>query len=1335
MNYVRMKNKLFLSIFFLFISIQCFHGIIPAFSYFDKITQADGLSNNQVQCIFQETAGWMWIGTTQGLNRYDGYNFSVFMDDVDGKGPLRGALIRCIYEDEENNIWVGTERGGLNLFNRELETFSHFIFEDSSIDTIFSVNAITSDRDGKIWLATNKGPAWLNENNQLQLLDIPAMKKLKATNITRLFFDKRNNLWLGTTVGLFFYEFNTELVTEISLPDTRRPMDEVTAMFYDSDNLLWIGTYNSGAYYINTNSKVVKKLVPWVNFDRSETVRAIGEDYQGVMWFGTRGGLIAYDKMSQEFSVSLRDEDESLSLSLNSVLSLCIDSKGDLWVGTRGGINYRDIDKQAFGHIRAAKNDNRFLNNGEVYCFYVNGDDLLIGTESGGINIYNMKTHRFSYVTKKNGLSSDCIKSILKIGDKILVGTFRGGINVLDSKTYQVKKIYRREDGNPHSLRDNRVWCITEDSKKRIWVGHNRGVDLFDIQTEKFERIDTLFNGSSCNWIYEDKDGDLWMGGDEELLIVSPESQKIISYKEVTRGIISTSDNKYWIGTRGHGIALYDKEKGVVNYLTESDGLSNNMIQTIQRDGNGIIWLSTMNGLSRFDEKQVEFVNFDESDGLQENQFNYGAAIKLEGDQLVYGGINGINIFDPLDVRKNYFIPPIVFTGFKIFNKPVEIGTAIEKSINLYPEVKLSYKENVFSFEFAALSYANTKKNQYAYKMEGFDKEWIYSGTANTATYTNLNPGNYLFKVRGSNSNGIWNDEEIAIVIKITPPFWRTFWFGLCIFIVIGMIIAYFLQFFLKRVKLKNELLFEKTKAKKLHEIESLKLRFYTNISHEIRTPLTLILGPMDQVLQNGTIDDESKTKLQLVKKNADQLLKLVNQLLDFRKLEAGKYKINYAKGDLVFFIYSIVESFNPMAAEKEVSLNFSTENKSFDTWFDNDKMQKILNNLLSNALKFTDSKGYVNVSLHILSLKDADNADNQIYKIIVEDSGKGISDKYINKIFDRFVRASNSKDIQGSGIGLSITNEFVRLMGGKIEVESTEGVGSRFIVELPVISDAEMLSVDNHLSENESVIENPNRKAISENRQIILIAEDNSDVREYISSNFKSDYSVLEAENGKEAYEMAIEYIPDLIISDLLMPVMNGSALCKKVKKDERTSHIPFILLTAVMSKETEKEALMAGADDYITKPFDINILKLKVDNLLSLRDALKEKFKNDFILQPTTVTLVSPNEKFLKKAVEAVEKFMDDPDLDIERFASEIGISRMQLYRKIEALTNMTVKEFIRDIRLKRAAQLLEQNKASVSEIVYQVGFRDLAYFRKCFREQYGTSPSDYAAKFKAK
>jgi signal transduction histidine kinase/ligand-binding sensor domain-containing protein/DNA-binding response OmpR family regulator len=1293
---------------------------LPHFSRFDKITQHDGLSSNHVLCILQEKAGWMWFGTNLGLNRYDGYDFTIY-----GSGSnLCGELVRCIYEDNNNQIWIGTEHGGLNLFHRETETFSHFLFKTPDVSTTFSVNCIVRDESNRLWIGSNKGLAFLNDNRRLELFPIPLLEQAGNPEITEIFFDRKNNLWIGTLAGLFVYDFSKKECEWKPLPETSRPADEIHSLFSDSDNILWIGTYHSGVYRANVSTKIVKRVDNWVAFDRSETVRDIKEDNQGILWFGTRGGLVSFDKTTQTYNSFLRDEENDLSLSLNSILSLCVDNKGDLWIGTRAGINYRNINKQAFIHLYALHKDSRFLNNNEIYCFCLNRDHLLIGTESGGVNIYDIATRRFRYLTTSQGLSSDCVKSFVIDGDEILIGTFQGGITIVDAKTYRVKTVLRNRASDPNSLPDDIVWSLLKDRRGNIWTATNRGVALYDNVKRSFYNRTDIFPQKLCYWIKEDETGDLWMGGDE-LHIYNPETQKVITYDERTRDVIAASNGHYWIATRGRGLALYDKAAGAIKYLTETDGLPNNTLLSLQRDKKGYLWISTLNGLSRFDEKNEQFINFDTGDGLQDNQFNYGAAASCN-DQLIYGGINGVTIFNPSEIRKNFFVPPVVFTGLKIFNKPAEIGSAIRKSINVADCIELKYKQNVFSIEFAALSYTNPQKNAYAYMLEGFDNDWIYAGTTHSATYTNLYPGEYFFRVKASNANGIWNTQDSVIRILIHPSFWQTWWFRSIMALLLLSLLFYLANFYLKRAKLKNELVFEKVRTRKLHEIESLKLRFFVNISHEIRTPLTLILGPLSQVIEQNNIDPDAKNKLLLVKRNADQLLNLVNQLLDFRKLESGKQSIHYEKSDIVFFIQSIVDSFHNLAAEKGISLSFSSEADHFFTWFDSDKIRKIINNLLSNALKFTPASGAVTILFEVDDVSAGNMPDRQpCYTIIVKDTGRGIARHNIEKIFERFEQLNGEQPSSGTGIGLAITKEFIKLMNGEINIDSTIGKGADFIVRLPLIDDPEV--------EYEKGAERSDSKRFAENRKILLLVEDNDEVREFTASNFRSEYQVLEAKNGKEGYEQAIEFVPDMIISDFLMPVLCGDALCKKLKKDERTSHIPFILLTAINSVDTEKELLKAGVDDYITKPFDVNILKLKVDNLLTLRDTLRERYRTDFLLRPTPVTLVSPDERFLKKAIDIVEKNMNDPDFDIETFAVEIGVSRMQLYRKVKALTNMTVKEYIRNIRIKRAAQLLEQNKMTISEIVYKVGFVDIPYFRKCFRSEYGCTPSEYAARFK--
>ncbi|MCC8173688.1 MAG: helix-turn-helix domain-containing protein [Odoribacter sp.] len=599
--------------------------------------------------------------------------------------------------------------------------------------------------------------------------------------------------------------------------------------------------------------------------------------------------------------------------------------------------------------------------------------------------------------------------------------------------------------------------------------------------------------------------------------------------------------------------------------------------------------------------------------------------------------------------------------------------------------------------------------------MQGLEEEWIEADDRNNVTYASLLPGKYVFHVQGSNNDGIWNEEGARLEIIITPPFWMTWWFQLLLVGFLAGIIIFLVCAYLNRERIKNNLMLEKTRAKQLHEVDMMKLRFFTNISHEIRTPLTLIAGPLEKLYSTST-DPAIKKQLKMVRKNAWKLKDMVEQLLDFRKLKTGKYKVDYQNDDIVNYFKSLTDSFSSLAEERNIKLTFQSNQESYIGTLDSQKTDKIFNNLISNALKYTPAGGQVNLMLEIKEKE---------YIVTVKDTGVGIPPENLDKIFNRFFQYASDKNITGFGIGLSITHDLIEVLGGKITVDSEKDKGSTFFVTLPLIDKPEEEKNTDLPQESVIVDKEPG------NKKYMLVVEDSEDIREFIRTHFESEYYITEATNGKEGLAKAMEDIPDIILTDMLIPVMNGLEMCKKLKKDERTSHIPLLMLTAVTSREVELESLLAGADDYITKPFDIYILHAKVENLLSIRDSFREKIKHDLLLRPSEIVVDSPDERFLKKAVKVVEDYMDDPELDIEKFSEEMGVSRMQLYRKFEALTNMTVKEFIRSIRLKRAAQLLTQEKLTVSEIAWAVGFKDLSYFRKCFKEEFGLTPTDYIKK----
>lgn len=1346
-------------VFLLYVSVISFTVIPHSYSQnktnflsFDYFSQESGLPNNQIQCIYQDQKGWIWLGTSQGLSRFDGYRFDKFVNIPDDTTSLSGNLVRAIFEDHRGNLLIGTENGGLSVFDRAKERFLHPYRNNPEFNSReVSVNAIAESNDRKIYLGTDRNLFIIDTAGILKTVK-PLTNQLSeifsGSFIRALQFDNKENLWIGTTRGLFLYYPATNLIEQIRIPFFNEQSREVVELYKDPDGLIWIGTYSNGLFITDPVKGSIRNVKLDPVYERSETIRAISGGPLGDYWIGTRGGLYVYSKSKGVTGFFKHDDRDTKSLANNSVLSLLHDSRGETWIGTRSGLNILAKSKQAFHNYSAQPDDKHYLNSRIIYAFWIDEKKRIwIGTEDGGINIYDPESGTYEYLTAKKGnancISQNCIKTFLDDGHgNLWIGTFWGGIDVLNLKTRNFTH-FKNSPDDPNSLSDNRVWTLCMDKNNEIWVGTSAGINRYKPETKTFIHYPQVTGEEQVNWISTDSDNNLWMGTVNELIIYDTENDIVRRYNEHTRFFHQDSKKRNWVATMDKGIALYSKENGVERYYSERDGLSNNQALCILEDDNNKLWISTSNGLSKFDPDTKKFRNFSNRDGLRNNEFTYGAAYKSQNGELLFGGISGFNVFNPKDILTDEIPVPLVFTELRIFNKPVPISdqkkAVLQKSISETKHIVLRYDQNVFTLEFAALDFVNNANTLYSYFLQGFDKDWNEPSASRTATYTNLNPGDYLLRIKRVVQGNPPPDQELTLSVTILPPFWMTSWFRILLVLTIVFMGYTLIRFIINREKIKNELVFEKTKAKNLHELDMLKLRLFTNISHEIRTPLTLILGPLEKLISQKVPVDEIPSHLSLVYRNTRQLDRLINQLLDFRKVETGNLKLELSSNDIVGLVADIIHSFDEYAADKKITLKYHSLKKKLVALFDPDKIETIVNNLISNALKYTPEGGTVSVQLSLVFSNDDENSLNsvsekQFIEITVKDSGKGISQKNIENIFTRFFRVDSRNESSGTGIGLSLVKELVKLHGGNIYVLSKPGVGSKFTVSLPFVSEIQQeKAVDKVDTDQFGVTDKLPGKEIAElpdkpDLRIMLIVEDNPDVRYFIRSHFESVYSVYEAKNGREGLELATKLIPDMIISDILMPDTDGYEFCRKIRKDERTSHIPLLLLTALHSKEHEIEGLSCGADDYVTKPFDITVLQTKIENMLSLRKALKEKYTREIILQPSSITISSPDERFLLKAMKIVENNISNSDLDIEQFAAEIGVSRMQLYRKFDALTNMTVKEFIRNIRLKRAAQLLLDKKMTVTEVAYAIGFKDLSSFRKSFHREFGMSASDY-------
>jgi signal transduction histidine kinase/DNA-binding response OmpR family regulator/streptogramin lyase len=934
------------------------------------------------------------------------------------------------------------------------------------------------------------------------------------------------------------------------------------------------------------------------------------------------------------------------------------------------------------------------------------------------------------------------------------IGTYYGGLNRFDGKNFTR---YRYNANDPAGLSNDHIWEIYEDRERNLWIGTlGGGIDLLDRKTNRFTNYRSTpgqpgpLRSNYISAILQDRKGNLWVGSSSGIAVLQKGKTTPLFFQRSNDKNSLSEDNviclledskgRMWIGTR-EGLNLYNEQTGQFQVFTTSDGLPANMILNILEDNHQTLWISTPNGLCNAipveKEEGLSFtiITYDEMNNLQHLEFNDNAALKTRSGELIFGGPSGFNIIDADKIKKLSNRPEIVFTGLQILNKAVEPGELVndrvllKQSLSRLGAIDLEYSENVFSIEFASLDFTHSRRDRYAYMLEGFNTDWLYADhTQRRATYTNLNPGHYTLKVKVLNRDGLWSDIK-TLRINIQPPFWRT---PLAYIIYVLIAAGLFLlarRITLDRIHMRFEVRQQRREAERAHALEQLKTKFFTNVSHEFRTPLSLIIAPLERIIRQ-TADDEQKKQLNLVQRNAKRLLNLVNQLLDFRKMEVQEVKLHPAIGDIVSFIHDISNSFMDVAEKKKMQYSFSSNVDSLEIYFDRDKIEKILFNLLSNAFKYTHDNGIVSVNLVYNQPVTVDGDGTLAIEVL--DTGIGIPANQHEKIFERFFQTDvpTSMVNQGTGIGLAITKEFVRLHNGIITVKSEPEKGSCFTVLLPARKIAEP-SVRVAISamagdvEEQLPLEESNTK---DRKKTIIIVEDNEDLRFYLKDNLKMQYHIEEATNGREGWEKIKRLNPDLVVSDIMMPVMDGIELARKIKSETPTAHIPVILLTAMGSEEKQLEGLKAGVNDYITKPFTFEILASRIRNLLAQQKLLQKRFQKQIEVNPGEVTVTPVDERFLKQALEVVEKFIGEPDFSVEDLSREMHMSRVALYKKILSLTGKAPLEFIRSIRLKRAAQLLVKSGLSVSEVAYEVGFNNPKNFTKYFKEEFKVLPSQF-------
>lgn len=1339
---------------------------------FSHLDISRGLSNNQVTSILKDQKGFLLIGTMSGLNRYDGYQFKTFTNNVRDTASISGDFIISIKECPGKKIWIET-RSGTNIYDPSTEKF------DRNSTTYLRVLGIPSNR-------TISNIVKDKENNFLFLADSGIIYKYAAATgktfvfyrsenpnntIATLSVDNNNQYWLIQHNGILRkLDSNTgRVLAQTPVSTTVFGTGKVYyQLFIDSDNELWIfvAANTAGLLRYNPSTGAVTRYQksggnPHLNTDLVSNVQ---QDNNGNIWIGTdHGGVNLFSKKSNAIQYLLNNVDDEKSLSNNSISCMYKDNDGIIWLGTfKKGLNYYHQNIIKFPVYRHEASNPNSLSFDDVDRFVEDAKgNLWIGTNGGGLIYFDRSNSKFTQYLHQpgntNSISNNIIVSLLlDHKQRLWIGSYFGGLDCMENGRLTH---YRNDSSNSSSLSDDRVWDIFEDSKNNLWIGTFGGLDKFNEQRRNFDHYNTRSSPSLYSnfvgVIIEDKQGKLWLGTYNGIDILDPATGQVkhldnyigdphgLSNNNVS-ALLQDSRGLIWAGT-GNGLSVYNSRQNNFQSFYKEDGLPDKAILNIVEDNRGQLWISTKKGVSQITVKQtnnpdapvaITCTNYDELDGLQGEEFNEKAALKTSKGEIIFGGPNGFNLFNPADIVPDRSTPNLVFTDLQLFNRSVNVGEKINgrivlpNSISNTSSITLQHNENILAIEFAALNFFNPEKIKYAYKLDGFNKEWVITdGKMRKAIYTNLDPGNYTFRVKASYANGQWSDKELTLKIRIRPPFWRTPVAYLLYALVLAIALLIARKITVERTRMRFEVEHQRKEAERVQAMDEMKTKFFTNVSHEFRTPLTLILSPLERIIKQ-TPDEEQKQQLNLVQRNAKRLLNLVNQLLDFRKIEVQEMKLHPAIGDIVGFSNDICQSFMDIADKKNIRFSFSSNIDQLEIYFDRDKLEKILFNLLSNAFKYTHNDGEVSVLMtyHEPLIKE----DDGTVEIEIKDNGIGIPANMQEKIFERFFQTDVPQSMvnQGTGIGLAITKEFVNLHNGVIKVKSEPEKGTSFIVLLPakkfyepaVTAERKSLST----GEAEPIIVEESQQ--SGRKKTILIVEDNEDLRFYLKDNLKRQYHIEEATNGKEGWEKAKSLNPDLVVSDIMMPLMDGVEMARKIKTETLTAHIPIILLSAMGSQEKQLEGLNVGVNDYITKPFTFEILASKIRNLIAQQKLLQKRFQTQIEVNPSEVTVTPVDEKFLKQALEVVEKHIDEPDFSVEDFSREMFMNRVTLYRKILSITGKTPLEFIRSIRLKRAAQLLEKSGMSIAEIAYEVGFNNPKVFSKSFKEEFTVSPSQY-------
>lgn len=1305
--------------------------------HFRKIQVNDGLSENGVYSILQDSKGFMWFGTKDGLNRFDGSNFRIFRYNKQKPASIGNNFIRCIIEGKERELYIGTD-AGLYIMDTVEETFTKVSnTTDEGISLTTAVNALYKDANGNIWIGSMY---------QGVFIYMPEQKKLKRVEVSKytlgesaswvIYGDLLGTIWVGNHLGLLRYNKDTGRLDpmESMFGRLEKSHNEVLSILEDNRGNFWLGTWDSGLRLYDKQSDSYISYLNQENTSQYVThIRVIFQYDEKSLLIGSDDGLYLFD-LGTKISRRIDKPEFQSSLSDQNIYSICRDKEGGIWIGTYfGGVNYLNtlqlnIDTY-YSDRRSGTLSGKAISQ---FCEDPNGN-LWIATEDGGINYFDMVTKKISQPITTSYHNTH---ALLLEGDNLWIGTFSRGVDVYNTKTKSFSN-YRSKSNSKTTLNDDCIFSLYKTRQGDIYAGTPVGLNKFDKVIGNFVPIESV-----TGFIYdikEDNSGNLWLASyGSGVIKLDAGSKKWIHYDNILRSdnpiveskltsIHIDSQRRILFSSEGRGIFVYDVHKDDFINISESDGLPNNVVYGILDDPFGNLWISCNKGLVCFNlSTPHNSTLYNKEDGLQSNQFNYKSSYKAKNGKFYFGGINGFSSFYPQDLStsKNNVVPQLEITGIKLLgNSEPELENEIQIKLNKRQKIELPYNKASFMISYVSLSYVTQTKNRYAYKLEGIDVDWNYVENNKSVTYVNLPYGKYLFKVRATNNDGLWNDTGSQIEIEILPPFWLSVPAKVLYVALVVLLVYVVFSYYWKRNKQKQTQQQEAFKIEQETLAFKSKIDFFTTIAHEIRTPLSLITAPLEEIL---TTNDNSETKqnLLMIEKNCSRLTVLINQLLDFRKMDSIQYIISPENINLKEFIIELYERFKKTAQRKKIIFILDLpQDKEINITSDVDVLTKIIGNLLTNALKYTKDK----IILKLIC------EDHKSCTITVEDNGKGISDNHKKLIFDPFYQVQSEDRRIGTGLGLSLVKNLTEVLGGTIDVADGKTEGTVFVFKFSGIE--AIVTKDEFENKPVLSIQPEEVHSLESNTNIqynILIVEDNPEMVSFIKRALQSEYIVDFSLNAAEALDLMEVKSFDIIISDIMMPSIDGISFVKKLKSDINYSHIPVILLSAKTENAIKVEGLLSGADVFIEKPFSMSYLKAQILSLLENRKTMLDAFNRSPLTSYSNLVSNRNDEIFLNKLNEEIEKHISDETFSVESLTKRLNISRSNLQRKLKVISGLTPGDYLRNYRLRKACKLLLETDMRINEVAYSVGFSSPSYFTKVFQKNYNMLPKEFVSQY---